>query len=73
MPGISFERSGVSVGRGMRRGARGSASPARRSILGARLRSRVPQYGHSVMYGLTCELQFLQTTKSSGELAMPIR
>jgi hypothetical protein len=45
--------------------------PSSRSIFGARLRIRVPQYGHSVMYGLTCEPQFLQTTKRSGLLAMP--
>ena len=43
---------------------RGAASG--RSIFGARLRSRVPQYGHSVTYGLTSAWQFLQTTKRSG-------
>jgi hypothetical protein len=39
-----------------------------RSIFGARLRSRWPQYGHSVMYGDTSELQFLQMTKRSGSV-----
>src|SRR3954454_21925859 len=48
----------------------GSETVPSRSIFGARLRKRVPQYGHSVMYGLTSEPQFLQTTKRSGELAM---
>ena len=43
------------------------------SIFGARLRRRVPQYGHSVMYGLTSAPPFLQTTKRSGELAIPNR
>ena len=50
------------------RGAR-RRRPSRAS--GARLRRRVPQYGHSVMYGDTSELHFLQTTKSSGPLATP--
>jgi hypothetical protein len=31
------------------------------------LRRRVPQYGHSVTYGLTSAPQFLQTTLSSGD------
>src|ERR1700755_488864 len=48
-----------------------SASP-RRSSFGARLRSRAPQYGHSVTYGLTSEPQFLQMTLSSVSL-MTIR
>ena len=43
------------------------AGASGRSIFGARLRSRVPQYGHSVMYGLTSAWQFLQTTKRSGD------
>ena len=73
MPGISFVRSGLSVGRSVRRGARGAASPERRSIFGARFRSRVPQYGHSVMYGLTSDPHFLQTTNRSGVPAMDIR
>ena len=51
------------------RGALGClASPiSSRSILGARLRNRCPQYGHSVMYGETSAPQDLQTTKRSGE------
>ena len=58
--------------RGARRaGLDGGASG--RSIFGARLRSRVPQYGHSVMYGDTSEPQLLQTTKRSGPLAMDQR
>jgi hypothetical protein len=32
---------------------------------GARLRSRLPQYGHSVMYGLTSEPHCLHTTNRS--------
>src|SRR3954451_7346649 len=48
----------------------GSETVPSRSIFGARLRRRVPQYGHSVIYGLTSEPQFLQTTKRSGELAI---
>jgi hypothetical protein len=32
---------------------------------GARLRSRCPQYGHSVMYGLTSEPHCLHTTNRS--------
>src|SRR5215207_1127321 len=66
MPGISPRRSGASRGR-TRRGALG-APP--RSSFGARLRSRVPQYGHSVMYGDTSEPQLLQMTKRSGPLAI---
>src|SRR5215213_3298435 len=66
MPGISPARSGP------RRGlaALGGFGVPPRSSLGARLRSRVPQYGHSVMYGDTSEPQLLQTTKRSGPLAM---
>src|SRR3954453_21459882 len=67
MPGISPARSGPSEGWLT---LRGTASPPSRSILGARLRSRVPQYGHSVMYGLTSLPQFLQTTFRSGICAM---
>src|SRR3954463_2143867 len=48
----------------------GSEIVPSRSILGARLRKRVPQYGHSVMYGDTSAPQFLQTTNRSGPLAM---
>src|SRR6476661_75313 len=48
----------------------GSLIVPSRSILGARLRNRVPQYGHSVMYGDTSAPQFLQTTKRSGPDAM---
>src|SRR5215216_999116 len=66
MPGISPRRSGASRGRA-RRGALGAPE---RSSLGARLRNRVPQYGHSVMYGDTSEPQLLQTTNRSGPLAI---
>ena len=78
MPGISSRRSRLSVGcfgredlpleRRRRPRARGSPDGVPRSIFGARLRTRCPQYGHSVTYGLTSELQFLQTTKRSGSL-----
>ena len=57
----------------VRRGAFGSLPLPARSSFGARLRSRVPQYGHSVMYGDTSEPHFLQTTKRSGPLAMDDR
>src|SRR4051812_29187592 len=68
MPGISpgFRRGRVR----RRRGGLGSRPTPPRSIFGARLRSRVPQYGHSVMYGDTSDPHFLQTTKRSGPLAM---
>ena len=66
-PGISPGFRRLSFGRSRRRAARGGPPPF--SSLGARLRRRVPQYGHSVMYGDTSELHFLQTTKSSGPLA----
>jgi hypothetical protein len=36
-----------------------------RGSLGARLRSRFPQYGHSVMYGLTSDPHCLHTTNRS--------
>src|SRR3954465_6357684 len=49
----------------------GSETVPSRSSFGARLRSRVPQYGHSVMYGETSEPQLLHTTKRSGPLAIP--
>src|SRR5215213_5906532 len=68
IPGISSRRSGASRGR-----ARLGGFGAPRSSLGARLRSRVPQYGHSVMYGDTSEPQLLQTTNRSGPLAMGSR
>src|SRR4051795_8426928 len=64
MPWISSARRLES--RGRRRLARGSASSPPRSSFGARLRTRWPQYGHSVTYGLTSDPQFLQTTKRSG-------
>src|SRR5688572_28312378 len=67
MPGISPARSGPSRGREGRFGGLGVPP---RSSFGARLRRRVPQYGHSVMYGDTSEPQLLQTTKRSGPLAM---
>jgi len=47
-----------------------SSSPWRSSF-GARRRSRAPQYGHSVTYGLTSDPQLLQTTLSSGVLTYP--
>jgi hypothetical protein len=50
-----------------------SGSPLERSIFGARFRTRCPQYGHSVTYGLTSEPQFLQTTKRSGCDTVPLR
>ena len=65
-PGISPGRRRLSLGRSRRLAVRG-VPPL--SSFGARLRRRVPQYGHSVMYGDTSELHFLQTTKSSGPLA----
>src|ERR1700727_1783115 len=64
IPGISPRRRRDKDGEGDRRVF--SAIRPLRSIFGARLRSRVPQYGHSVMYGLTSDPQFLQTTKRSG-------
>ena len=72
MPGISPGFSRPSVGR-RRRAAFGSFGTPPRSSFGARLRSRVPQYGHSVMYGDTSEPHFLQTTNRSGPLAMDVR
>ena len=65
-PGISPGCRRLSFGRSRRLAVRG-VPPL--SSFGARLRRRVPQYGHSVMYGDTSELHFLQTTKSSGPLA----
>src|SRR4051812_47666760 len=74
MPGISPGRSGARRGRGrLRRAERGAFGTPPFSSLGARLRSRVPQYGHSVMYGDTSARQFLQTTKRSGPLDMGYR
>src|SRR3954454_23196946 len=72
MPGISPERRRPrrgGLGGRVRRAALGLGSDRvpSRSIFGARLRSRVPQYGHSVMYGLTSDPHFLQTTKRSGD------
>src|SRR3954453_5630040 len=63
MPSIS---SGRSRGRRLRRPVRGRSDSLLRSSFGARLRTRWPQYGHSVTYGLTSEPQFLQTTNRSG-------
>src|SRR3954449_13211670 len=69
MPGISPRFRGLSRGgRTRRRRPPSSSSPPLRSIFGARLRTRWPQYGHSVTYGLTSDEQFLQTTKRSGSL-----
>src|SRR5215211_2721773 len=64
------------ISSGRRRGSlvlrrRGVSGSAPRSSFGARLRTRCPQYGHSVTYGLTSEPQFLQTTKRSGWLTGP--
>src|SRR3954465_11790738 len=77
MPGISSRRSRPRDGilRSWRRRRSGSSGEPR-SIFGARLRTRCPQYGHSVTYGLTSEEQFLQTTKRSGSLTrtrIPVR
>jgi hypothetical protein len=44
----------------------GCGSPPDLSIFGARLRTRCPQYGHSVTYGLTSDPQLRQTTNRSG-------
>ena len=70
MPGISPRLS-----RGNEDGARSRRSATRpsRSSFGARLRSRFPQYGHSVMYGLTSDPQLLQTTKRSGPPVLTVR
>src|SRR4051812_37596223 len=62
MPGISPARSGERRGVGMRDFFAGLSG---RSSFGARLRSRVPQYGHSVTYGLTSDPHFLHITKRS--------
>ena len=66
IPGISSDGAG-GAGTAARAGA-GPRTPPPRSSFGARLRTRWPQYGHSVTYGLTSEPQFLQTTKSSASL-----
>src|SRR3954465_1406987 len=74
MPAIASARSRGSFR--VRRRRRLEGSPVERSIFGARLRTRCPQYGHSVTYGLTSEEQFLQTTKRSGSLTrtrIPVR
>src|SRR4051812_33639333 len=63
IPGISPGRSRPSEG--LARRSRRSRGCPLLSSFGARLRSRLPQYGHSVMYGLTSDPQFLQTTKRS--------
>src|ERR687897_266885 len=67
-PGISPGFRRPSEGR-LRGGLGGFGVPPRSSF-GARLRSRLPQYGHSVMYGDTSRPQLRQTTKRSGPLAM---
>src|SRR3954447_3502021 len=64
IPGISLRRMRGSARWRRTRWRFGSSSP--RSIFGARLRTRCPQYGHSVTYGLTSDPQFLQTTNRSG-------
>src|SRR5436190_23022855 len=63
IPSISSGRSRGRRDR-RRRGRRLPGAPL--SSLGALLRTRCPQYGHSVTYGLTSDPQFLQTTKRSG-------
>ena len=68
MPGISPGFRRPSDGR--LRGALGGFGVPPRSSFGARLRSRLPQYGHSVMYGDTSRPQLRQTTNRSGPLAM---
>ena len=68
IPGISPGRRRPSAGAAAAAAAPSACRPC--SSLGARLRSRVPQYGHSVMYGETSEPQLLQTTKRSGPLDM---
>src|SRR5215218_1631363 len=68
IPGISPGLRRPSDGR-LRGGLGGFGVPPRSSF-GARLRSRLPQYGHSVMYGDTSRPQLRQTTKRSGPLAM---
>src|SRR5579884_1158514 len=65
IPGISPGRRRGRDGVGGRRRRFSDTRPSRSSF-GARLRSRLPQYGHSVMYGLTSEPQLLQTTNRSG-------
>src|SRR3954454_3915037 len=69
MPGISPRRIFGSVRTRRARFGFGSSSP--RSSFGARFRTRCPQYGHSVTYGLTSDPQFLQTTNRSGWLTTP--
>src|SRR5262245_2662270 len=71
IPAISSARSRGSFLARLRRLVVGS--PVERSILGARLRTRCPQYGHSVTYGLTSDPQFLQTTNRSGCDTVPLR
>src|SRR5581483_2356460 len=73
MPGISPLRRRESEGAGGLRRRRFSATRPSRSIFGARLRRRLPQYGHSVMYGLTSDPQLLQITNRSGPPALTIR
>src|SRR3954453_15091423 len=70
---VSVRRPGIRATRSRRRRRRGLGPGIvpPRSSFGARLRSRVPQYGHSVMYGDTSEPQLLHTTKRSGPLAIP--
>src|SRR5436305_8519679 len=72
IPGISPRRNLGSAGVGGRLRRRSLTRPSR-SIFGARLRSRLPQYGHSVMYGLTSDPQLLQITKRSGPPVLTVR
>src|SRR4051794_32777705 len=69
-PGSSPERRRGSDGVEERPRSRRGTAPF--SSFGARFRRRCPQYGHSVMYGLTSARQFLQTTKRSGVPAIVI-
>src|SRR5438045_6073080 len=65
-----MSKAGSTGARGARRtfAPRGRLTWPERSIFGARLRRRWPQYGHAVMYGDPSELQFLQMTKRSGSV-----
>ena len=67
-----LRRSAALRRRRSRRSSRTWMSSPTRSSFGARFRSRVPQYGHSVTYGLTSEPQLLQTTDSSGPAIAPL-
>src|SRR5437870_10608788 len=62
------ERLRLRTGRRGRRRSRPRGEPfsaCSRGSFGARLRNRWPQYGHSVMYGLTSDPHCLHTTNRS--------